>query len=65
MRGWTPGHADLKGLVEVLLHENGGFHTILDFIPLILRWLLHVLEESAAIALVLHFQETLGALCFS
>ena len=44
----------LKGLLQVL-HENGSFHTILDFTPLILRHLLHVLEESAAAELVLHF----------
>ena len=53
-----------KGLVQVqvLLPENGGFHSVLGFTPLILLWLLPVLEKGVATALFLHFQETLGAL---
>ena len=51
-----------KGLVQVLLREHSGFHSVLGFTLLILGQLLHVLEEGAAAMLVLHFQETLGAL---
>lgn len=50
-----------KGLVHVLLHENGNFSSVLDFTFLILRWLLHVLEEGVAATLVLHFQKMLNA----
>ena len=46
-----------RGLVQVLLHEHGGSHSILGFTPLILGRLLLVLEETAAAALVLHFQD--------
>ena len=51
-----------KGQIRVLLRENDSFHSILGFTPLILRRLLHALEEGTATALVLHFQETLRAL---
>ena len=51
-----------QGLIQVLLYEKGGFHSVLGFTPLILRWLLHVQEEGAAATLVLQFQETLRAL---
>ena len=51
-----------QGLIQVLLYGKGGFHSVLGFTPLILRWLLHVQEEGAAATLVLQFQETLGAL---
>ena len=44
-----------KGLVQVILQENGSFHSVLGFTPLILRWLLHILEEGAAAALVFAF----------
>ena len=30
-----------QGLIQVLLYEKGGFHSILGFTPLILRWLLY------------------------
>ena len=60
--GRTQGMQIQKDLVQVLLHVNGGFHSVLGFTPLILRWLLHVLEEGAAAVLVLPFQEMLGAL---
>ena len=60
--GTSQGMQIQKGLVQVLLHFNGGFHSVLSFTPLILRWLLQVLEVGAAAALVLNFQETLGAL---
>ena len=39
--GRTQGIQIQKGLVQVLLHENGGFRSILGFTPLILGWLLH------------------------
>ena len=51
-----------QGLIQVLLYEKGGFHSVLGFTPLILRWLLHVQEEGAATTLVLQFQESLHAL---
>ena len=51
-----------QGLIQVLLYEKGGFHSVLGFTPLILRWLLHIQEEGAAATLVLQFQETLRAL---
>ena len=51
-----------KGLVQVLPHENGGFHSVLGFIPLLLGRLLRVLEEGATGGMVLHLQEVLGAL---
>ena len=51
-----------QGLIQVLLYEKGGFHSVLGFTLLILRWLLHVQEEGAAATLVLQFQETLRAL---
>ena len=50
------------GQVRVLLYEKGGFHSVLGFTSLILRWLLHILEEGMATPLFLHFQETLGTL---
>ena len=50
-----------KGLLQVPLQEKRGFHSILCFTPLILRWLLRVMGQGAAAVLVLHFQETLGA----
>ena len=51
-----------KTLVQVLLQNQGSFHGVQSFPPLILGRLLDVLEEGAAPALVLHLQETLGAL---
>ena len=51
-----------KGLLQVLLQEKRGFHSILCFTPLILRWLLRVMGQGAVAVLVLHFQETLDAL---
>ena len=60
--GRTQGMQIQKGLVQVLLHENGSFHSVLDFTPLILRWLLHIQEEGMTTILLLHFQETLGTL---
>ena len=50
-----------KGLVRVHLPENGGFHNVLGFTPLILRRSLQVPEEGVAALLVLHFQEPLAA----
>ena len=44
-----------KCLGLVLFHENGVFHCVLGFTPLILVSILQVLEEGATIALVLHF----------
>ena len=60
--GHNVGHADSKGLVWCLLCEKNGFHSVLGFTPLILRWLLHVQKEGTAAALVLYFQEKLHAL---
>ena len=60
--GRTRGTQIPKRLAQVLLPNNGGFHSVLGFTPLILRRLLRIPEEGAAAALVLHFQETLGAL---
>ena len=51
-----------QGLIQVLLYEKGGFHSVLGFTLLILRWLLHVQEEGTAATLVLQFEETLRAL---
>ena len=48
-------------VVQVLL-ESGGFHSVLGFTLLFLRWLLHNLEEGAAAELVLPFQEILDVL---
>lgn len=62
--GRTQGMKIQKGLVQVLLHDHGGFHGILSPTPLILRRLLQVLENGAAATLALHLQETLGALAF-
>ena len=57
--GRTQGLQSQKGLLQ----GHGGFHGILSFTPLILGWLLHILEEgTAANTLVLHLQEMLGAL---
>ena len=50
-----------KGLLQFPLQKKRGFHSILCFIPLILRWLLCVMGQGAAAVLVLDFQETLGA----
>jgi len=60
--GRTLGMQIQKGLVQILLHENGGFHSILGFSQLILRWLLHVLEKGTDSKLVLYLQETMGIL---
>ena len=60
--GRTPGMQLQKGLIQVLLHENGGLHSILGFSRLILRWLLHVLEKGTDSKLVLYLQETMGIL---
>ena len=51
-----------KGLLQVPLQEKRGFHSILCFTPLILRWLLHFQEDGAATTLVLQFQESLHTL---
>ena len=51
-----------RGLLQVLLQEKRGFHNILCFTPLFLRRLLRVMGQGVATGLVLHFQETLGAL---
>ena len=51
-----------QGLIQVLLYEKGGFHSVLGFTSVILRWLLHVLEDCFAAVLVSHFQEMLGTL---
>ena len=60
--GQSVGHADSKDLAQGLLHEKDGFHGILGFTPLILRWLLHGQKEGTAAALVLYFQEKLHTL---
>ena len=44
--GRTQGARIQKGLVQVLLQENGSFHSALGFTPLILRRLLHVLKRA-------------------
>ena len=49
-------------MVQVLLLESGGFHSVLGFTLLVLRWLLHILEEGTAAVLVLPFQEILDVL---
>ena len=54
-----------QGLIQVLLYEKGGLHSVLGFTPLILRWLLHVQEEGAAATLVLQFQESSAPSRFS
>ena len=51
-----------QGLIQVLLYEKGGFHSVLGFTLLILRWLLHVQEEGAGSTLVLQLQETVPRL---
>ena len=51
-----------QGLIQVLLYEKGGFHSVLGLTPPILRWLLHVQEEGEAATLVLQFQEMLCTL---
>nr|CAA38248.1 unnamed protein product [synthetic construct] len=51
-----------EGLVQVLLQGQGSLHGLQGFTPLILRWLLHILEECTAPAFVLQLEETLGAL---
>lgn len=61
MCGLNPRHTDPKGLVQVLQNQ-GSFHGIQGFMPLISRWLLHVLEEGVEAELVLHLQEHM---CFS
>ena len=61
-KGRTQAMQTQKGLVQPLLYEKGGFHSVLGFTPLILRWLLHVQTEGTAAALVLYFQEKLHAL---
>lgn len=42
-----------EDLVQVLLQGQGSFHDLLGFIPLILRWLLHILEECMAQMIIL------------
>jgi hypothetical protein len=53
-----------NGLVQALLQGQGGLHGVQGFAPLVLRRFLHVLEDRAAAALVLHLQKTLGTLAF-
>lgn len=57
--GRTQGMQLQNGLVRVLPQNHGGFCT-----PLIMGKLLNVLEEGTAAGLVLHRQETLGALAY-
>ena len=42
-----------KDLVQVLPRDNGGFHGVQDFTPLILGWLLHTLEDGICATLFL------------
>ena len=60
--GRAQGMKIQEGLVQVLLQGQGSFHGLLGFTPLILRWLLHILKECTASAIVLQLEETLGAL---
>lgn len=62
--GRTQGMQIQEGLVQVLLQGQGSFHGLLGFTPFILRWLLHILEECTAPAIVLKLEETLGTLAF-
>ena len=55
--GRAQGRQVHKGLVQVLLHEHSGSHSVLGFTPLVVARLLLFLEERAAAALVLHFQD--------
>ncbi|OBS74666.1 hypothetical protein A6R68_14788 [Neotoma lepida] len=50
-----------EGLVQVLLQGQGSFHGLLGFTPLVLRWLLHILEEHHP-PHPPHPEEPLGAL---
>lgn len=49
-----------KDLVQVLIHDHGGFHDVLGFTPLIVGRLQHVLEENMATTLVLNIPEILS-----
>lgn len=40
------------GLVQVLLQDQGGFHGLLGFSPLILRWPLHILKKCTTLPAV-------------
>ena len=60
--GRTQGMQIQEGLIQVLLQGQGSFHGLLGFTPFILRWLLHILEECTAPAIVLKLEETLRAL---
>lgn len=44
--GQNPGHAIQEGLIQILLHSNGSFHSNEGFILLILGQLLHLLEDG-------------------
>lgn len=50
-----------ESLVQVL-QGQGSFHGLLGFTLLILRRLLHILEECADLAIVSQFEEMLSAL---
>ena len=60
--GRTQGMQIQKGLLQLLLHKQGGFHGVQGFTPLILGQCLHFPEEGAAAEPVLSLQETLRAL---
>ena len=60
--GRTQGMQIQEGLVQALLQGQGSFHGLLGFTPFILRWLLHILEECMAPAIVLQLKERLRAL---
>lgn len=51
----NPGHVDPKGPDSGSSPEPGGFHGIQGFTPLILGWLLHILQKGVATAVVFHF----------
>ncbi|KAL6030130.1 hypothetical protein STEG23_015539 [Scotinomys teguina] len=50
-----------EDLVQTLLQGQGSFHGLLGFAPLVLRWLLYILEECAAPAIVVYREQTLCA----
>lgn len=62
--GRTQGTQVQKGLVQVILHDHGGFHGILSFTPPICEGFCRSLKEGSTAMQVLHLQETLGALTF-
>lgn len=60
--GKTQGMNIPEFLAQVLLQDQGRFPGLLCFIPLFLRWLLHIIKEFMAPLFILQLEETLGAL---